>query len=402
MHGGRPAAADLMSRTAIPPRMRISVPRETAAHERRVALVPDGVVRLVKTGAEIVVEQGAGQQAGFPDDAYAAAGATLAPDAARALAGADLVLQVQPPTADEVGQLPEGCVLVALMQPAANAPLIDLLSARGVRALALELVPRITRAQSMDVLSSQSTVSGYKAVLVGAAALGKLLPMMTTAAGTLAPSKVFVIGAGVAGLQAIATARRLGGIVSAFDVRAAAREQVQSLGATFVAAELVSAGAETAGGYARAQTEDEQARTRDALAAHLREMDLVVTTAQIPGRAAPRLITAEMVAGMRPGAVIVDLAAESGGNCELTRAGETVEVQGVTIIGPRNVPSTVPYHASQMLSRNIETLVKHLVKDGELVVDEADEITGAMLVTRANAAGTGAAETGAAASGLAG
>jgi NAD(P) transhydrogenase subunit alpha len=261
---------------------------------------------------------------------------------------------------------------------------------RGVRAFALELVPRITRAQSMDVLSSQSTVAGYKAVLVGAGALGKLLPMLTTAAGTIAPAKVFVIGAGVAGLQAIATARRLGAVVTAFDVRPAAKEQVESLGAKFVAGELVMATAEAAGGYARAQTEEEQARTREALAAHLREVDLVVTTAQIPGRAAPRLVTAEMVAGMRAGAVIVDLAAESGGNCELTRAGETVDANGVSIIGPVNIASTVPYHASQMLSRNVETFVKHLVKDGALVVDEADEITGAMLVTKPQGVGRGA------------
>jgi NAD(P) transhydrogenase subunit alpha len=224
-------------------------------------------------------------------------------------------------------------------------------------------------------------VAGYKAVLLGASALGKLLPMLTTAAGTLAPSRVFVIGAGVAGLQAIATARRLGAIVSAFDVRPAAREQVQSLGATFVAAELVTAGAEAAGGYARAQTADEQARTQQALADHLREVDLVITTAQIPGRPAPRLITADMVATMKPGAVIVDLAAETGGNCELTRAGEQVHSDGVLVLGPVNIAATVPFHASQMFSKNVETLVKHLVKEGALVLDMTDEITKAMVVT---------------------
>jgi NAD(P) transhydrogenase subunit alpha len=360
--------------------MRLTVPAETAPHERRVALVPDAVARLAKSGLEVVVQRGAGTRAGYPDDVYAAAGATLVEDAAL-FDGAQLVLKVQAPSAEEARRLPEGSTLVSLLQPSTNAAVIEQLSARGVTALALELVPRITRAQSMDVLSSQSTVAGYKAVLLGASALGKLLPMLTTAAGTLAPARVFVLGAGVAGLQAIATARRLGAVVSAFDVRPAAREQVQSLGATFVAGDLVTAGAEAAGGYARAQTADEQARTREALAAHLREVDLVITTAQIPGRPAPRLITAEMVAGMKPGAVIVDLAAESGGNCELTRAGEHVDAGGVLIVGPINIAATVPAHASQMFSKNVETLVRHLVKDGALVLDLDDEITKAMVVT---------------------
>jgi NAD(P) transhydrogenase subunit alpha len=257
-----------------------------------------------------------------------------------------------------------------------------MLAGRRIDALALEKVPRITRAQSMDVLSSQSTVAGYKAVLVGAAALPKFLPMLTTAAGNVTPARVFVIGAGVAGLQAIATARRLGGVVSAFDVRPAAREQVQSLGATFVATELVGASAETSGGYARAQSADEAQRTRDALAAHLREVDLVVSTAQIPGRPAPRLISADMIPQMRPGSVIVDLAAESGGNCELTRAGETVRSGPVTILGPVDLPATVPFHASQMFGRNVLALVTHLAREGALLVDPSDEITGAMLVVR--------------------
>lgn len=359
--------------------MHLSVLSETTAHERRVALVPDSVGRLVKSGLAVTVQRGAGMAAGFTDAAYEAAGATMADDAAGALAGAELVARVQPPTEAEAELLPAGSALVSLLQPSANAERIAQLKARGVRAFSLELVPRITRAQSMDVLSSQSTVTGYKAVLLGASALGKLLPMLTTAAGTLAPAKVFVVGAGVAGLQAIATARRLGAVVSAFDVRPAAMEQVASLGASFVAGDLVSATAEGAGGYARAQTEEEQARVREALTEHLREMDLVITTAQIPGRAAPRLLTAAMVDGMKPGSVVVDLAAESGGNCELTVAGETVVVNGVTIIGPVNLASTVPAHASQMFSKNVETFVKHLVKDGALVIDPADEITGAML-----------------------
>lgn len=361
--------------------MQLSVLTESLPHERRVALVPDSVGRLVKGGASVTVQRGAGVAAGFTDEAYEAAGATLAADAASAAAGASLVCKVQPPTASEVALIPAGGALVSLLQPSSHAELIAQLGERGVRALALELVPRITRAQSMDVLSSQSTVAGYKAVLVGASALGKLLPMLTTAAGTLAPARVFVGGAGVAGLQAIATARRLGAVVSAFDVRPAAMEQVASLGASFVAGDLVSATAEGAGGYARAQTEEEQARIRDAIAEHLRGVDMAVTTAQIPGRAAPRLITAQMVEGMKPGSVIVDLAAESGGNCELTRAGETVVAHGVTIIGPVNIAATVPQHASQMFSKNVETLVKHLVKDDALVIDPSDEITGAMLVS---------------------
>ena len=271
---------------------------------------------------------------------------------------------------------------MSLLSPARNQEILAALAARNITALALELVPRITRAQSMDVLSSQSTVAGYKAVLIGASALPKFLPMLTTAAGTVSPAKVFIIGAGVAGLQAIATARRLGGVVSAFDVRPAAREQVLSLGATFVAAELVAATSETSGGYAKAQSADDAQRTRDALAAHIKDVDLVVTTAQVPGRDAPRLITAEMVRSMRAGAVIVDLAAESGGNCELTKPGETVHEGMVTILGPMNLPATVPFHASQMFSKNVITLVTHLSREGALVIDAADEITGPMTVVR--------------------
>ena len=361
--------------------MRLAVPNETVPGELRVALTPDTVGRLVKGGHEVRIQAGAGERAGFPDSAYTEHGATVVPRDAL-FTDAALVCKVQPPSPAEVDEIPRGAALLALMNPSRNAPLIAQLKERDVTALALELVPRITRAQSMDVLSSQSTVAGYKAVLLGPGALGKFLPMLTTAAGTVSPAKVFVIGAGVAGLQAIATARRLGGVVSAFDVRPAAKEQVLSLGASFVAAELVTAGAETSGGYAKAQTEDDQKRTRDALAAHLADMDLVVTTAQIPGRDAPRLITADMVRGMKPGAVIVDLAAESGGNCELTRAGETVVAGNVTILGPLNLASSVPFHASQMFSKNVQALVTHLTKDGNLHIDAADEITGPMIATR--------------------
>ena len=361
--------------------MRIAVPLESAAGEHRVALTPDSAGRLVKGGHEVRIQAGAGSRAGFPDSTYESAGATVV-DAASLYTDAVLVCRVQPPTPAEAARLPAGATLLALLAPSRNGPLLTTLAARNVTALALEQVPRITRAQSMDVLSSQSTVAGYKAVLVGASALPKFLPMLTTAAGNVSPARVFVIGAGVAGLQAIATARRLGAVVSAFDVRPAAREQVQSLGATFVAAELVGADAQTTGGYARAQSDDEARRTRDALAKHLKEVDLVITTAQIPGRPAPRLVTAEMVTHMRPGAVIIDLAAESGGNCELTIAGETVRSGSVTILGPVDLPATVPYHASQMFGKNILALVTHLSHDGALHLDRNDEITSAMTVVR--------------------
>ncbi len=362
--------------------MKISVPSESAPREQRVALAPDSVARLVKQlKVEIVVQRGAGLRAGFRDDAYQAVGATIVPDAAAAFAAAPVIAKVQPPDPQEIGRLAEGSTLISLMRPGQSAEIVQALAARRVSALALELVPRITRAQSMDVLSSQSTVSGYKGVLIGASALGKFLPMLTTAAGNISPAKVFVIGAGVAGLQAIATGRRLGGVVSAFDVRPAAREQVLSLGATFVANELVAEDAQAAGGYARAQTADEQTRTLNAIANHIKDQDLVVTTAAIPGRPAPKLITAEMVASMRAGSVIVDLAAETGGNCVLSKPGETIESHDVTIIAPLNVPSTVAFHASQMFGRNIFELLKHLVKDDALQLDPTDEITGAMLMT---------------------
>jgi proton-translocating NAD(P)+ transhydrogenase subunit alpha len=361
--------------------MRISVPTETAPREQRVALAPDSVARLVKQKLDVTVQRGAGLRAGFRDSAYEAAGATIVDDAAAAFRGARVIAKVQPPAPSEIEQIDEGSALISLLRPGQHDTAVAALAQRRITALALELVPRITRAQSMDVLSSQSTVAGYKAVLIGAATLGKFLPMLTTAAGNVSPAKVFVIGAGVAGLQAIATARRLGGVVSAFDVRPAVREQVQSLGASFVATDLVTESAETAGGYARAQTSDEEARTLAAIAGHIKDMDLVVSTAQIPGRAAPRLITGDMIASMRAGSVIVDLAAESGGNCALSQPGETIAAHDVTIAAPLNVPSTIPFHASQMFGRNITELLKHLVADDALVLDASDEITGAMMMT---------------------
>ncbi len=366
--------------------VRIAVPTESAPGERRVALVPESVRRLVRAGAEVRVQRGAGAESGFADEAYADAGASLADDAAGALEGAHVVVRVRRPSPGEAEAIPSGAVLVALLQPGSGEELPAALAERQVTALALEKVPRITRAQSMDVLSSQSTVAGYKAVLLGAAEMDKFLPMLTTAAGSIPPAKVFVIGAGVAGLQAIATARRLGAVVSAFDIRPAAAEQVQSLGASFVATELISEAAEGKGGYAKEQSQSDQERTLRALGGHMPGMDLVITTAQIPGRAAPRLITREMVESMRPGSVIVDLAAETGGNCELTRPGETTVVNGVKILAPTDLPATVPLHASQMFSRNVLTLLQHMVKDGELRLDLQDEILGPMCV---NAAGRG-------------
>ena len=360
--------------------MRIAVLKERVPGEQRVALVPDSVARLVKAGFEVVIEQGAGEAATLPDELYTRAGGSIAPNAAAACQGSDIVLRVQRPSPEEAALIPDGATLVGLLQPATAKPLAESLVARRITALSMELVPRITRAQSMDALSSQATVAGYKAVLIGSAALSRLLPMLTTAAGTLAPAKAFVLGAGVAGLQAIATARRLGAVVSAFDVRPAVREQVQSLGASFIAADMVQAGAETAGGYAKELAHDQHERELEAIHRHIKDMDLVITTAQIPGKPAPLLITRAMVSDMRPGAVIVDLAAETGGNCELTRAGETVNAGGVLVIGAVNLAATIPFHASQMYSKNLETLLKHLVTDGTVNLDPKDEITGAMML----------------------
>jgi H+-translocating NAD(P) transhydrogenase subunit alpha len=360
--------------------MQLSVPTETAPREKRVAIAPDSIGRLKKLGIDVVVQRGAGLAAGFRDDAYIAAGAQIAPDAAATFAGSHIIAKVQPPTDAEIALIPSGATVIALMRPGHSDDLAAKLAARGATGLALELVPRITRAQSMDVLSSQATVAGYKAVLVGAEMLPRFLPMLTTAAGNITPAKAFVIGAGVAGLQAIATCKRLGAVVSAFDVRPAVREQVQSLGATFIAAELAAPGSETAGGYAREQNTDEQARTLAAIANHIKDVDLVVSTAQIPGKPAPRLITEQMVRTMRAGSVIVDVAAETGGNCELSRPGETIVVHDVTIVAPLNLPATVPYHASQMFGRNIYELLKPHIKEGKFVLNPNDEILGKMIL----------------------
>jgi NAD(P) transhydrogenase subunit alpha len=356
--------------------MKVGVPKETAAGERRVALVPDGVGRLVAAGVEVCVEAGAGQEAAFLDRAYEEAGARIVADA---FAEADVVCKVQKPSEDEVLRLREGQTLIALLQPLTTPEVVRSLAGRRVTAFSMDSIPRITRAQPMDALSSQSTVAGYKAVVLAASHLGKFFPMLTTAAGTIAPARVLVLGAGVAGLQAIATARRLGAVVSAFDVRPAVKEQVESLGATFL--ELDVEGAEGVGGYAVALAEDQHEREQELIARHVGESDAVVTTALIPGRPAPILITAEAVRGMRPGSVIVDLAAEAGGNCELTEPGQTAVQDGVTIVGETNLPATMPIHASQMYSRNVWTLLDHLIVESELTLDFDDEITRETCVT---------------------
>ena len=364
--------------------MRIGVPRETADGERRVALVPESVSRLNKAGIAVRVQRGAGIAAFISDEAYALAGAELVDDASAVLADCDVVCKVQSPSSAEAAQLREQSLLVSLLNPTTSADTLQALNTRRVTSLALERVPRITRAQSMDVLSSQATVAGYKAVLLAASHTSKLLPMLTTAAGNIPPARAFVVGAGVAGLMAIATARRLGAVVSGYDVRAAAREQVLSLGATFVGPAPHGDG-ESAGGYARAQTEDEKALTRAALAAHVTTQDIIITTAQLPGRPAPQILTAEMVRSMRPGTVVVDMAAESGGNCELTRAGEVIEVHGIVIVGAMNLPSSVPYHASVMFSKNVLTLLQHMITDGVLALQLEDQIVGPMCVAHGGA-----------------
>ena len=353
--------------------MKVGVPKETAQGERRVALVPDLVSKL--DGIEVVVEQGAGAAASFTDEAFTEAGAAIGDPWA-----ADLVAKVRKPSDDEVGKLRDGQVLIGFLQPLTDQEGIERLSSRGVTAFAMESIPRITRAQSMDALSSQATVSGYKAVVLAADRLPKFLPMLVTAAGTVVPAKVLVIGAGVAGLQAIATARRLGAVVSGFDVRPVVKEQVESLGAKFL--ELGVVGEETEGGYARELSEDEQRRQQEELEARIGDFDVVVTTALIPGRPAPKLIPQSAIESMRPGSVIIDLAAEAGGNADLTRPDEEVTHNGVTIIGPTNLPSSMPYHASQLYARNVTALVNHLAPEGELALDFEDEITAGACVTR--------------------
>ncbi len=347
------------------------------------AVVPEVAAKLAGSGIEVVVQSGAGRAARFTDDAYRQAGATVVADASAALAGSAMVAKVQPPSIEEVAELPDGVSVISMLQPVASADVVEALAAKGATVYSLDLLPRISRAQSMDALSSQATVSGYRAGLSAAEHLAKFFPMFMTAAGTVPPAKVLVMGAGVAGLQAIATARRLGAVVRAYDVRAAAKDEVKSLGAQFVELDLETQ--EGAGGYAKEQSAEYLAKQQELLAAEVAAADVVITTAQIPGRKAPVLVTESMVEGMSEGAVIIDMAADSGGNCELSVAGQDVLAHGVTIVGMSNPPASMPTHASFLYSRNIANFLALVVKDGELAPDFDDEIVAGTCVVKAGA-----------------
>jgi NAD(P) transhydrogenase subunit alpha len=359
----------------------IAVPKEIVQGEQRVAIVPEVVQKLMKSGYEIRIERGAGTRAYYPDELFSAAGAKIVSSRTELLNGAQIVLCVQPPTVAEVDQLTGGMIVIGFMNATRNLEAIARMRDRKITVFALDLVPRITRAQSMDALSSQATAGGYMAAIMGAAHCPKFFPMLTTAAGTIRPATVLILGAGVAGLMAIATAKRLGAIVEAYDVRRAAGEQVRSLGARFLELEI---NAEGQGGYARELTPEEKAKEQQMVSAAVARADVVITTANIPGRKAPLLITRETVAMMRPGAVIVDLAAESGGNCELTQAGKTIREHSVTILGPQNLPAQVPFHSSQMYAKNLQSFLSLLVdRDGALVKEFTDEILTASLLVHA-------------------
>jgi H+-translocating NAD(P) transhydrogenase subunit alpha len=358
--------------------MNVSVPKEVAAGERRVALVPEMVERLVKNGLQVTIEPGAGEGAHHPDAAYEQAGAATGDGFS-----GDVVAKVAPPTSDEIGRLAHGSVLIGFLQPLTASDTVRALAERGVTSFAMEAIPRITRAQSMDALSSQATVSGYQAALIAAEELPRFFPMLTTAAGTIRPAKVLVLGAGVAGLQAIATARRLGAVVQAFDVRSAVKEQIESLGARFLELDMGLEDAEAAGGYARQLTDEEQQRQRELLAEEIGKVDAVISTAAVPGRPAPLLVIETAVKNMKPGSVIVDLAAETGGNCELTEPGQTVVKHDVTIVGPLNLASSMPDHASQLYAKNVQNLVELMVsEEGGLELDFEDEIIAGACITR--------------------
>jgi NAD(P) transhydrogenase subunit alpha len=357
--------------------MNVSVPKETASGERRVALVPEVVERLARGDVSVTLEAGAGEAAHQPDAAYERVGATLGDGFA-----GPVVAKVAPPSAEEIGRLGRGSVLVGFLQPLTAHDTVRALAEAGVTSFAMEAIPRITRAQSMDALSSQATVGGYRAALIAAQNLPRFFPMLTTAAGTVRPARVLVLGAGVAGLQAIATARRLGAAVQAFDVRSAVKEQIESLGARFLELDMGLEDAEAAGGYARQLTDEEQQRQRELLAEEIGKMDAVVSTAAVPGRPAPLLVTAQAVRNMKPGSVIVDLAAETGGNCELTEPGETIVREGVTIAGPLNLASSMPDHASSLYARNVQSLLELMVSEGELSLDFDDEVLAGACITR--------------------
>lgn len=360
--------------------MVIGVPLEAAYGERRVSLVPSFVPILAKSGFEILIQKSAGNQAGFLDEAYKKAGAQFADEEEELFASSDIVVKVSDnPISPSL--LRPGQIILGLLNPLGSPKTVELYAKKEVTSFALELLPRITRAQSMDALSSMATIAGYKAVILAASALDKIHPMMITAAGTIAPARVFVIGAGVAGLQAIATARRLGAAVQAYDVRPAVKEQVESLGAKFVEMKLETEDSETSGGYAKEMGEEFYRRQREMMTRVVAESDAVITTAAVPGKRAPTLITRTMVEGMRPGAVILDMAAETGGNCELTNRGETIELNGVKVIGPVNLPGSIPHHASQMYSKNISEFLQNLLQNGEVSLNTEDPIIKDSLLT---------------------
>jgi NAD(P) transhydrogenase subunit alpha len=360
--------------------MKVSVPKESAAGERRVALVPEVVQRFATDDVQVAVQSGAGEEAHQPDSAYEEAGASVSPDAGF---DGEVVAKVASPSAEEIGKLSKGSVLVGFLQPLTSPETVKALADAGVTSFAMEAIPRITRAQSMDALSSQATVGGYRAGLIAAEQLPRFFPMLTTAAGTVRPAGVMVLGAGVAGLQAIATVRRLGAQVQAFDVRSAVKEQIESLGAKFLELDMGLEDAESEGGYARQLTDEEQQKQRELLAEEIGKVDAVISTAAVPGRPAPLLIIEDAVRKMKPGSVIVDLAAETGGNCELTEAGETIVRHGVTIVGPVNLASTMPDHASSLYARNVQALLQLMVgEEGELKLDFEDEVLAGACITR--------------------
>ena len=367
--------------------MIVGVVKETFPGERRVALVPGVLTQLRRAGPDVLVESGAGEAAGFPDETYTAKGATIAANRQEVFDKADVIVQVRSGGANpdgwsaDLAALKPGKIVIGACDPLTSPEANKQAAEKGIALFSMELMPRITRAQSMDILSSMATIAGYKAVILAADNLPQMFPMMMTAAGTVSPAKVFVVGAGVAGLQAIATAKKLGAIVEAYDVRPAVKEQVQSLGAKFVEMELETGAAEDAGGYAKALGEEFNRKQRELMTEVIAATDVVITTAAVPGKKAPILVTTEMVEGMHRGAVIVDLAAERGGNCELTKPGETIVHKGVTIIGPLNVPTTIPHHASQMYAKNIVTFLVHLLDEGNIKLDLEDEITAGTLVT---------------------
>ena len=367
--------------------MKVGVPKEIVPNEHRVALSPEGVTKLIEAGAEVMVESGAGEAASLLDSMYEKAGSTLVSDTAALFGGSDVIIKLQQPVfnealgKDELDMMTEGSMLIAFLQPLVNHDLIKRLAQKKITAFSMDAIPRIARAQRMDALSSMSSISGYKAVLIGASKLGKYLPMMMTAAATMPPARVLVLGAGVAGLQAIATAHRLGAVVEAFDVRPVVKEQVESIGATFIEVEEIAEDTEDAGGYAKELSEDTQQRERELIQKHTEAADIVITTALVPGRAAPILITKEMVSGMKAGSVIVDLAAETGGNCELTEAGKEVVKHGVTICGPLNLPSDMAMQASQLYSRNILGLLLLMIKEGKLDLNFEDVVINDCCIT---------------------